>query len=215
MVHVIPEKCKPKYCTQAWHPSPHVSLHRKKFQKECQFISLYDSGLILLGLWITKHLFAFSILIAVHVCPVQHFLSPSWPIPQFPPGYVGRESCKVTCLYNASSLGNTITFLRTHKGEQTQQRKYFWILRNRILLLKRNSATKDKFQSLLFILFCFVKFTSFSLGLGIGWVCFYLIFPVLHWFYIQKNNQSPFPISWRICKYVAKSNLCLLLFIYQ
>ena len=109
--YVTPEKCKLKYCTLAWHPSPHVSLHTNGFLKVCQYIDLYDSGLIQSRLYTTNRCFAFSSLILVYVCPVPHFLSPSWPIPRFPPDYLGRESCWGTCLNNVSSVVPSVQYV--------------------------------------------------------------------------------------------------------
>jgi len=65
------------------------SFTEKELQKVCQYVGLFDSGQIQSGLYKTKCVFAFSSLKPVYVCPVQHFSSPSWPIPQFLPGQRG------------------------------------------------------------------------------------------------------------------------------
>jgi len=61
--------------------------HKKSFWR---YIDLFDSGLIQSVQSKTKHSFAFSSLVPVYGCPVQHFLSPSWPIPRFPPRLRGQ-----------------------------------------------------------------------------------------------------------------------------
>jgi len=90
-----------------WHPSPNISLHRKEFLKAYQYIGLFFSGLIKPGLYIKKTFPCLCQLYTVplYVCPVKKFLSPSWLKPCFPPGYVGRDSSWVTCLYNGWSVG--------------------------------------------------------------------------------------------------------------
>ena len=71
------------------------------------YIGLFESGRIQSSLYITKHP-TFGSLFPVYVCPVQHFLSPTWPITQFPTSCMGRKSCWVTCLLNVSSVGTPI-----------------------------------------------------------------------------------------------------------
>jgi hypothetical protein len=45
--------------------------------KVCQHVGLFDSGQMQSGLYKTKRVFAFSSLLPVYICTVQHFLSPS------------------------------------------------------------------------------------------------------------------------------------------
>jgi len=62
----------------------------KELLKVGQYIGLFDSGLIRSGLCKTKRSFAFSSLIPVYVCPVQHILWPYWSIPRFIPRLRGQ-----------------------------------------------------------------------------------------------------------------------------